>query len=272
MASPSPQKGPGKINVECPHCASRQQESVFAKTTFCRKCGQHFDLERKAAPVPQGATESSFFSRFTRFIRREKIRTITCFDCKGQQQISSFAKSSFCPHCGGYIDLRDFKIVGNFSRSIQTQGLIAIGPKGDVTSSKIGCGSAIIRGKLQGNLVCTGIARIKSKNRIVGGIDAQHLIIEKRSDIEFARTVKAGAVEIHGKISARITADSVKISKTGVLEGTVYAKSINIDKGGIFHGELVIGRKEMAQPELIPTAQPAGDLFEFGKQRAVAGG
>jgi len=272
VAQPSPQKGPGKVSVECPHCAAKQQESVFAKTTFCRKCGQYFDLERKAAPVPLGAKDASFFGRFTRFIRQEKIRTIHCFDCKGQQQVSSFAKSSFCPHCGGYIDLRDFKITGNFSRSIQTQGLITIGPKGDVASSKIGCGSAILRGKLQGNLVCTGTARIKTKNRIVGGIDAQHLIIEKRSDIEFARTIKASIVEIHGKMSARIVADSVKISKTGILEGTVYAKSISVDKGGIFHGELVIGRKEMSQPELIPPTTPAGDLFEFGKRRALATG
>ena len=222
--------------------------------------------------MPLGAKDASFFGRLARFIRQEKIRTIHCFDCKGQQQVSSFAKSSFCPHCGGYIDLRDFKITGNFSRSIQTQGLIVIGPKADVASSKIGCGGAVIRGKLGGNLVCTGVARFKTKNRIVGGIAVQHLIIEKRSDIEFARTIKAGVVEIHGKMSARITADCVKISKTGILEGTVYAKSISVDKGGIFHGELVIGRKEMSQQELIPSASPSGDLFELGKQRAVAHG
>jgi len=275
VASQTPQKSPDKVSVECPHCAFRQQESVFAKTTFCRKCGKHFDLERKAAPVPQGAKESSFFNRFARFIRREKIRTIHCFDCKAQHQISSFAKSTFCPHCGSYIDLRDFKISGNFSRSIQTQGMIEIGPKGDVASSKLGCGSAVLCGKLQGNLFCTGIARIKTKNRILGGIDVQHLIIEKRSEVEFVRTIKAGQVEINGKISARITADSVKIGKNGRLDGTVYAKSITVEKGGVFLGELVIGKRELSQPELIPPTtpptQPAGDLFEFGKRRLAAG-
>ena len=253
MASPSPQKHPqkvpGRISVECPHCAARQNESVFAKTTFCRKCGEHFDLEAKHLPVPTSTDEPSLLSRITRIFQREKIRTIHCFDCKGTQQISSFAKSSFCTHCGGYIDLRDFKILGNFSRSVQTQGFVDIGPKGDVTSSKIGCANGMLRGKLHGNLLCTGTLQVKTKNKVLGGIDAENLVIEKRSDVEFVRTIKAVSVEIKGKISARITADRVKITKSGILEGTVYAKSNIVDKGGIFRGELVIGRTEPDQQE-----------------------
>jgi cytoskeletal protein CcmA (bactofilin family) len=211
-------------------------------------------------------------NRLSRFIRREKIRTVHCFTCKAQQQITSFATSTFCPQCGAYIDLRDFKISGNFSRSIQTQGLIDIAPKGDVASSKLACGSALLRGKLQGNLYCTGIARIKTKNKILGGIEAHHLIIEKRTDAEFVRAIKAGKVEIMGKISARITADSVKIAKGGRLDGIIYAKSIFVDKGGVFLGELFIGNQELSQPDLIPSPQAAGDLFEFGKRRALAAG
>ena len=201
--------------------------------------------------MPLGAKEASLFSRITRIFQREKIRTIHCFDCNGQQQISSFAKSSSCAHCGGYIDLRDFKITGHFNRSIQTQGMVEIGPNGDAASSKIGCAGGLLRGKLHGNLICTGTFRVKTKNRIIGGVDAQTLVIEKRSDVEFVRMVKANIVEIKGKTSARITADSVKITKTGILDGTVYAKSIIVDKGGIFRGDLVIGKSELSQPELI---------------------
>ena len=236
--------------MECPHCAARQHESVFAKTTFCRKCGQHFDLEVKSPPLLQGTNESSWLTRISRIFQREKIRTIHCFDCNGQQQISSFAKSSSCIHCGGYIDLRDFKITGHFNRSIQTQGSVEIGPKGDVASSKVGCAEGILRGKLHGNLICTGTFRVKTKNRIVGGIDVHTLVIEKRSEVEFVRMIKAGVVEIKGKTSGQITANTVKITKTGILDGTVYAKSITVDKGGIFRGELVIGKgSEELQPE-----------------------
>ena len=78
----------------------------------------------------------------------------------------------------------------------------------------------------------------------MGGIDVENLVIEKRSEVEFVRMIKAVTVEINGKTSARITADKVKITKSGILEGTVYAKSISVDKGGIFRGELVIGRTE----------------------------
>ena len=259
--------------MECPHCAARQQESVFAKTTFCRKCGKHFDLERKPAPVPLGAKEATFFSRLTRLtrlIQREKIRTIVCFDCRKELQVSNFAKSSFCSHCGCYIDLRDFKITGNFSRSIQTHGKIIIGPKGDVTSSKIACGEALILGKLQGNLLCSGTAQIKIKGRIVGGINARHLLVAKGSNVEFVRSVKAGIAEINGKVSARINADSVKIGKTGILDGTVYAKAISVEKGGICHGDLVIGKQELSQQELIPSPNPASGSVQPGNQGILA--
>jgi cytoskeletal protein CcmA (bactofilin family)/endogenous inhibitor of DNA gyrase (YacG/DUF329 family) len=271
VAGQSSPKGPGKISVECPHCTSRQQESVFAKTTFCRKCGKHFDLERKAAPVPAGAKETSFFSRLTRFLSREKIRTIHCFDCKKEHQVSSFAKSSFCSSCGGYIDLRDFKITGNFSRSIQTQGKIIIGPKGDVTSSKIACGEAVIRGKLQGNLLCSGKVRIKFKGRVIGALDVKHLVVEKRSNIEFVRPLKVGIAEINGKVSARVNADSIKIGKTGTLDGTVYAKAISVEKGGFCLGSLFIGKQELSQPELIPEpkASPSG-IMNLGNQSVLA--
>lgn len=271
MAGSAP-KTAGKISVECPYCGFKQLESVFAKTTYCRKCSEHFNLEKEGhnAPPPPGAQEESIFTRFSRLLRREQIRTIHCFGCHKPQQVSSFAKSSICPHCSAYIDLRDFKISTTFSRSIETQGTIAIGSGGDVTSTKVLCGNAIIKGKIHGSLICTGTTRVKAKGRLLGSIDSQMLVIEKGSNVEFVRAIKAGTAEINGKISARIMADVVKIGATGALEGIVYAKSISVEKGGIFHGELFIGQHQLSQQELIP-AKPAG-LIELGNQRALAPG
>ena len=258
--------------MECPHCGFKQLESVFAKTTYCRKCSEHFSLEKQGhnAPPPSGAHEDSIFTRFARLLQREQIKTIHCFGCHKPQQVSSFAKSSICPHCSAYIDLRDFKISSAFSRSLETQGTIAIGSRGDVTSTKILCGNAIIKGKIHGSLICTGTTRVKAKGRVLGSIDSQNLVIEKGSNVEFVRALRAGTAEINGKISARIMADVVKIGATGALEGIVYAKSISVEKGGIFHGELFIGQHQLAQQELIPST-PVG-LLDLGKQSALAPG
>ncbi len=248
-------KGPGQITVACPHCHAKQQESAFAKSTFCRKCGKHIDLRKVAErpDIPFAPKENTgFFQKFTRLIQREKFREIHCFACDAKQTVSSFAESGSCVQCGTYMDLRDFKITGNFSRAVQTHGTVAVGKSGDVTSSKILCGSAFILGKVHGNLQCTGETRVKTTGRLTGAIESQTLVVEKRSDVEFVRPLRVSSLEIHGKVSARVYADTVSITKTGELEGSVHAKSIKIEKGGIFHGDLFIGKGELEQSELLP--------------------
>ena len=174
------------------------------------------------------------------------------------QTVSSSAKSSICPACSAYIDLSDFKISSTFSRSLETQGRVHVTSKGDVTSAKISCGEAYIEGKLRGNLVCTGEAHIRMKGKLLGALDVKKLIFDKRCEVEIIRPVKAQAVEVSGKVSAHLHVDgTVTITKRGWLEGTIYAKGINVEKGGVFMGELVIGRTEMSQPELLPLDPPS---------------
>lgn len=232
-------------------------ESAFAKSTFCRKCGNHFEVGKPLPEEHPAPKEPTWFERLGKLLTGETTREIHCFDCNASQVVSSLAKSSLCPQCGAYMDLRDFKIAGSYGRTIQTQGKVVITSKGDVTSAKIVCAEALIQGKLQGLLVSNGKVRFKMKGRCLGGIEAGHFLIEKRSDVEFVRTVKAKHAEIIGRCSARIMADKVTITPTGTLEGTVYAKAITIEKGGRFSGDLVIGQKELSQPDLIPASEPA---------------
>jgi cytoskeletal protein CcmA (bactofilin family) len=239
-------------------------ESVFAKSTLCRACGRGFEIGKTRSGQAQGVTNApadehsgnAFLKRLRAFFHKESIRRIVCFGCGAQQQVSSLAKSSLCPHCGGYIDLRDFKITTTFSRSIQTQGMVHVTRGGDLTSAKVSCAEALVCGGIHGSLHCTGTARFKMHGRLVGQVECNEIVIERRSDIEFVRPVKARTLRIAGKISASVNVDTVVIEKKGCLEGTVYAKSITVDKGGIFHGELYIGKQEMVQAELLEAAQP----------------
>lgn len=259
-----PQKAVGKINIACPHCGFDQTESPFAQTTICRRCGEHFVIGKKAAPAkgspasPSEKEAPSFFDKVAAVFHRERMREIRCHQCHSVQHLSSRARSSLCPHCGTYIDLKDFKVVGVFSRGINTQGTVYITPKGDLTSIKVLCGEAIVRGKLSGNLVCSGETRVRYKGRLLGAIDGHDVYVEKGSDVEFVRPIKAQHLRISGKVSARVMADHISIGPTGSLEGTIYAKSITIDRGGIFHGELVIGKKDLEQPELLPEKKRTG--------------
>jgi cytoskeletal protein CcmA (bactofilin family) len=250
-----PQTRVGKIPVECPRCGFTQAESVFAKSTICRKCGHHVDLERLRQPDEPETKSVSLIDRFSKFISREESRRIECFGCGHPQTVSSAATSSICPSCSTYIDLRDFKITSAFNRAIQTQGSVHVTSRGDLSSPKIACGSAVVEGKLRGNLLCNGKTQMRFNGKIYGSIETRQLEILKGSDIEFVRPIKVKEADISGKISARIMSEGVvRISKTGSLEGTVYAKSMVVERGGVFHGELYIGKREMAQAELLPSA------------------
>jgi cytoskeletal protein CcmA (bactofilin family)/predicted RNA-binding Zn-ribbon protein involved in translation (DUF1610 family) len=261
VASNTPRQ-PEKISADCPHCGFSQLESSFAKSTFCRKCGEHYSIEKLLLKETASLKGPSLLGKLSKMISGEKIRDITCFSCGAGQQVSSAAQSSQCPQCGSYLDLRDFKIAGAFGRSIQTQGEVIITSKGDVTSARIACATALIEGKMRGQLVCTDTARIRVHGKYLGVIDVNKLVIEKKADVEFVRPVKMLSAEINGRVSARIMCDgAVKINKGGVLEGTVYAKAISVEKGGIFSGELFIGQQELSQPDLLISAAEPDDLF-----------
>ena len=233
-----------KHSADCPHCGFTQLESAYAKSTFCRKCGQHYSVEKAHAKDASSIKEPGFFDKLSKLISRESIREIACFSCHHKQHVSSAAQSSLCPQCGSYIDLRDFKIAGPFGRTIQTQGEVEISSKGDVSSARIGCHTAHLEGKLRGTLAATHDVFLKTKEKVLGAIEAKRLVVEKRCDTEVMRTVKVQTAEINGRLSARLYCEgAVHINKGGTLEGTLYAKSIIVEKGGIFSGELFIGQK-----------------------------
>jgi cytoskeletal protein CcmA (bactofilin family) len=247
-------KGLAKISVSCPYCRATQQEPEHVRSTFCRKCGKHIDLGGRAkSPGPAGPAKSEgpgLIDRLSRILHGEKERQINCLYCDTPQKVSSLASSGSCVVCGHYLDFRDFKVDGNFSKSIETHGTITITKSGELTSPRVACASAVVIGKLNGNLVCSTTAHVRTRGRMLGSIQAKELIIDKQADVECIRPLHVGTVEINGKISARIFADSVLINKHGSLEGAVTAKSIQIERGGIFHGDLIIGQHKEEQGEL----------------------
>ena len=258
-------QSPEKVSADCPHCGYSQLESAIAKSTFCRKCGEHYSIEKLLAKEASSLEAPGLFDRFRRLISRETEREVLCFACQAPQVVSSAAESTQCPKCGSYIDLRDFKISGPFGRSIQTQGEVYIGPKGDATSQRILCGEARVEGKMRGQMICTGTIAVRVTGKLQGSMEGGTVVVEKKSDIEFVRPLKAKNVQIDGHVKGQIHCDGrVTINKKGVLEGTVYAKSIVVEKGGIFSGNLVIG-EIAAVPEAAPAVAAEQPLSEGSK-------
>jgi cytoskeletal protein CcmA (bactofilin family) len=241
-------------------------EYAAAKSTMCRQCGAHFvpsapkvevRLRPKDEPV-ESIADPSLFRKFEGFWTKHTNSIIECFDCKATQEISSAATSTICPKCSKHIDLRDYKISTSFSRSIRTHGQIHLTAKGDLSSSNVTCRSALIEGKLRGNLHCLDTATINFAGKIPGRLTAEHILVERKSVVQFFRRVRVKSIEIRGRMTGEIVAEgAVVIHRNAMLDGDVTAKSISVEKGGIFCGQLVIGSAGLTQAELLPEQKPA---------------
>lgn len=263
-------KSPPKVNVECPHCGFKQMEYVAAKNTLCRQCGRHFvvaaePLEPKANLEVGGVVAApSLLRRFEGFWNRPRITSVACFDCGTRQELNSAASSTICPSCSVHMDLRDYKINTAFSRAIRTHGEVYVTSSGDLSSSSVVCRSATIEGKLRGSLHCIEKAEFRASVRVRGKLTASHVLIGRKADVQFFRQLQVGSIEIRGRMSGEILAETiVLIRSAGSLDGNVAARSISVEKGGTFSGQLVIGRKTLEQAELLPELE-ANNLPEGG--------
>jgi cytoskeletal protein CcmA (bactofilin family)/ribosomal protein S27E len=255
---------PAKISVECPHCGFKQVEYAAAKSSICRQCGRYFSpfapktglklRAKEEAPTPENP---SIFHRFEAFWKRQRSSVIECFECRRKQQVCGGATSTICPGCSAHIDLRDYKITSGFSRTIRTRGDVHLTAKADLSSSSVVCRSALIEGRLLGNLHCDDTATVNFSGRVPGRLSARHLIVNRKADIHCFRQVRVGSIEIKGKMSGEIIAQKmVTVRKKGSLEGNVTARAISVERGGMFSGELVIGQADLTQGELLPKPKP----------------
>lgn len=235
-----------KSEVVCPHCRHKQTESIHAKTTFCRSCGKHFEIVHEQPEAKRkGGSPTRWLLAAKRVLPSKGPREIRCFDCGTSQKVAPLAKSSICPKCSAYLDLKDFVIAGGFSRNVRTHGAIIIKAGGDFNSTNAYCSSAVIMGRLRGHMVCTGEMRVKATGRITGTIEAEKLVIDKHADVEFVSPLKVKDVEVAGKLSGRVVAGgTVRVRRKGCLRGNVQARGFKVDKGGEFHGSLTIGQLE----------------------------
>jgi len=240
-----------------------------AKTTMCRQCGRHFSpgapkagltlRAKEEAPVASSSgLASSLLQKFGGSWSQPRSLAVECFECKRKHEVSEAAISTNCPSCSAHIDLRDYKITTSFSRSIRTRGELHLTSKGDLSSTSVICQSALVEGKLRGNLQCDESVTINYTGKIPGRIAAKHVTLERKSDVQCFRRLRVDTIDIKGRMSGEIVATgAVTIHKTGTLEGNVTARSIAIEKGGIFSGQLVIGQAALTQGELLPAEKLA---------------
>jgi len=246
-------------------------EYAAAKSTMCRQCGSAFAPSapkaaeiKLRAPREQAAPASAVFESHSMLHKleglwsKQRSSTVECFECKAKQEVISAASSTTCPKCSAHLDLRDYKITTSFSRAIRTHGQVHVTAKGDLSSSHVACRSALIEGKLRGDMQCSGEVTINYSGKIPGRVTADHVVVERKSVVQFFRRVRVKSIDIRGHMTGEVIAETIVVVHANAsLDGNVTAKSISVEKGGMFSGQLVIGSSGLTQAELLPAPPPA---------------
>ncbi len=284
---------PAKKAVTCPQCGASQTESPGVISTFCRACGQHFELgEKPLAPAKTSAAKTpgwqerlaplaAHLAPLGRHARKaaepwllryepqvEQLRSyyhrwrppeykrVRCHECGRQHDVPWTATSTSCPGCNAHIDLQDVLIDKRISRVVRTRGNLTIKKFGYLNNQITICGQADIGGGAAGKLFCDGETKIRTTGRLNCEIGSRRVRIEKGADVIVAHPIRVHDMVVRGKVTARIYCNgTLRILKRGFLRGEVHARSIMVDKGGLLQAELNIGRFDETDPDILGTLQ-----------------
>ena len=284
--------GPSKKAVTCPQCGATQQESPGVISTFCRACGQHFELDdKKPARLAAAASADAWQDKLAPLAAKleplkkralkyaepwllryapqvEKVREyyhrwrppefkrVRCHECGRLHEVPYAASSTSCPNCNAHIDLYDVLVEKRVSRVVRTRGNLVIKKFGYLNNQLTICGNADIGGGAAGKIFCDGETKIRTAGRLNCEIGSRRIRVEKGADVIVAHPIRVHDMVIRGKVTARIYCNgTLRILKRGFLKGEVHARSIMVDKGGILQAELNIGRFDEADPEILGTLQ-----------------
>ena len=284
--------GPSKKAVTCPQCGATQHESPGVISTFCRACGQHFELDDKKparlAPVVAASAWREKLAPFAAKLEPLKTRAlkwaepwllryepqidklceyyerwrppeskrVRCHECGRIHEVPYVASSTSCPNCNAHIDLYDVLVEKRVSRVVRTRGNLVIKKFGYLNNQLTICGNADIGGGAAGKIFCDGETKIRTAGRLNCEIGSRRVRIEKGADVIVAHPIRVHDMVVRGKVTARIYCNgTLRILKRGFLKGEVHARSIMVDKGGLLQADLHISRFDEADPEILGTLQ-----------------
>lgn len=97
-------RGQNRVEVACPHCLRSQGESASAVSTFCRHCGQHFDIAKGKAVKPAASRDRRILTRLAYHARPAGETALPAGDAEPSSSGGWLARASRTLARGGLTD------------------------------------------------------------------------------------------------------------------------------------------------------------------------
>lgn len=109
----------------------------------------------------------------------------------------------------------------------------------DLKGLHIECRDLILNGKASGDLLCSGVCKIKADQHISGTLRARRLTVEKKTGPYWSRAASCGKRLDTGTLEGALTAEgTVTIHRHAKFLGDITARRLVIEEGGIHQGSL----------------------------------
>ena len=220
------------VRVTCPHCGHEQPEPRTAFSTVCKKCREHFHVQKVPKPAPKTVE---------RALERKRI---TCFECGAELEVALSAESTMCKRCSSYVDLHDYHIANAVSKNFKTKGAFVVEAKGYVFNTEAIVGDAVIKGRFLGKLMAEHSLTIYSTADFKGSFKTARLIIPAQNHFRCNEPINVGSAEIAGELAANLhAAGTIILKSTARLFGDVEAGDVVVQEGAVVVGQWRIGLK-----------------------------
>jgi DNA-directed RNA polymerase subunit RPC12/RpoP len=163
---------PEMKNIVCPYCQGTLYISVHCLLIHCRHCHRQINVRELLEPVEQKK----------KFVIEK--RKLFCYKCGKTILVDKNSQAVTCKYCYHRNDLSDHKVKTIFGAILQTHGQLYLVRKGIIETSTIEVGSAIIRGKIIGDITAYGTVEILKKGEVKGNITCRRLIVRKGGSFE----------------------------------------------------------------------------------------
>jgi len=198
------------------------------------KPGAHRSSENRSSHLPPTAMPGDN-PHIVKTIQPTK-RTIRCFECGYECQLSGTTRAIYCSKCREKIDLGDYVIDRPWSEEIKTGGSVLIQPTGRLENVSIRAGNVIFEGSMDDNstLECTQWLEISGQaNPDPRQITMRNLRISAGTSMKFKYKLQVHHLEVLGTLEADIEAEGlVSIRAGGHLKGTVRGAHLEVEEGG----------------------------------------